>query len=472
MTEYSGNTKRTYLSIYLRKISAQTLITITATITNGDQGTKSLEATIGTDALVEFKATSNSFYINSGSSGTSSTRVTRSSTNTIITSTGKAISVNSAIYPNNRIQKSIMTFSISKPDFVAQKLKIKVPSVIEESADGISCGYQTYRKTNNLFNLMVQQGTNPLNCKMNSQKIVISGLDTVINSLSRNEEFIYLTIEGLLNPDTSISQSDFTFVFINTTGTYPQAVLRFSLPLSYTISDPPIDMQIEDISLDNTKYYARSNYTFMFNALTGASFSIAKQSRIGIMIHFPQEYSGIWSQIKTPSQLSLIISSQYYNSTNIRMSNRYLFAVFPSTLFPSQLDFTTFNITFVFRNPNETINCKIGPVFTVSIFDFKGNSIYAQTLSNNQICPSLTTHLFDIKVTGNTKISAGSSSTFYITLAKPARNMTITPSCDSSAISFKPSSVNFQRYKKKSKTFRVIAANGLSGSFNVTFTKE
>ena len=88
--EYTGNTKRTYLSIFLRKISAQTLITIPATLTNGNQGSKMLDATIGTDALVEFKAKSNEFYINSGTStgGTSTTTVTTSSTNTVITSSG------------------------------------------------------------------------------------------------------------------------------------------------------------------------------------------------------------------------------------------------------------------------------------------------------------------------------------------------------------------------------------------------
>ena len=76
-------------------------------------------------------------------------------------------------------------------------------------------------------------------------------------------------------------------MFINTTSAYAQAVLRFSIPLSYTISDPPIDMQIEDISLDNQKYYANSNYTFMVNSLSGASFTFAKKSRLGIMIRFP-----------------------------------------------------------------------------------------------------------------------------------------------------------------------------------------
>lgn len=50
--------------------------------------------------------------------------------------------------------------------------------------------------------------------------------------------------------------------------------------------------------------------------------------------------------------------------------------------------------------------------------------------------------------------------------------MTITPVCESSAISFKPSSLTFSNYSQTGQSFRVVVANGLSGSFNVTFTKE
>ena len=195
MTEYSGNTKRTFLSIFLRAISAQKLVTITTTVTNGIQGTYNLTATIGSGSLVEMQATSNSFYVNSGGSTTttSTTPVRQSSTGTIITSTGQAISIKSAIYPNNRLQKSVMTFSITKPDFVVAKLKIKVPSIVQQSADGINCGYQTYVKNDNFFNLMVKQGTNVLRCTMKNSNIVLNGIDTIINSLQANQ-FLYLTI--------------------------------------------------------------------------------------------------------------------------------------------------------------------------------------------------------------------------------------------------------------------------------------
>ena len=79
-------------------------MTITASIKNGIQGTYTLNATIGNDNLVEFKSTSNSFYVNSGSSSsTSSTTATQSSAGTVITSTGKAISIKAGNYPNNRL---------------------------------------------------------------------------------------------------------------------------------------------------------------------------------------------------------------------------------------------------------------------------------------------------------------------------------------------------------------------------------
>lgn len=85
LTEYNGTNKLTYLSIYLRQISAQKPVTITGTITNGVQGTYSLNSTIGFNNFVYMKATSNNFYITAGSTSTSATSVTSSAAGTIIT---------------------------------------------------------------------------------------------------------------------------------------------------------------------------------------------------------------------------------------------------------------------------------------------------------------------------------------------------------------------------------------------------
>lgn len=138
------------------------------------------------------------------------------------------------------------------------------------------------------------------------------------------------------------------------------------------------------------------------------------------MINFPAEYESIWSQITVPTSLNLTISGNNYTASNVTMSTRYLYAVFSNNTFTSQINFTTFNITFMFRNPNFSLDCSVLPVFTISLFDFKGKSIYAQTLSNNKVCPTFSTYLYTINVTGNTKISAGSSSQFIVSLEKPA----------------------------------------------------
>ena len=61
---------------------------------------------------------------------------------------------------------------------------------------------------------------------MNNQGIVVSGLDVVLRNLSATS-FFYLTIEGLLNPDNSLSQANFSFTFINASTSFASAVLRF-----------------------------------------------------------------------------------------------------------------------------------------------------------------------------------------------------------------------------------------------------
>jgi hypothetical protein len=167
----------------------------------------------------------------------------------------------------------------------------------------------------------------------------------------------------------------------------------------------------------------------------------------------------------------MTIGSNIFTAGNVTLGTRYLFARFQSSAFSSQLDFTTLSISFIFRNPNKSVDCTVLPVFTISLFDFKGKNIYSQTLSNQEACPKFSTHLYSINVTGNTKISAGSSSSFFITLEKPAQNLVITPSCVSSAISFSPQQIVFERYSSTKATFNITAANGLSGQYNVTFAK-
>ena len=153
-------------------------MTITSTITNGLQGTYKTKATIGSDSLVELQATSNSFYITSSTSSTASTQVISTSTGTVITSSGQAISIKSQNYPNNRRKEAIFTFAVTKPSFVVSTLQVDIPDIITSSAAGITCGHQSYVSTDNYFNLKAKLGTNSLTCSMKGQKLTFTGLST------------------------------------------------------------------------------------------------------------------------------------------------------------------------------------------------------------------------------------------------------------------------------------------------------
>jgi hypothetical protein len=129
------------------------MISITGTITNGIQGSYAHNATINYNGFVYMKSTSNTFYISSPSSATSATAVVSSSTGSVITSTGQAISIQTANYPLNRLSTAIYTFAITNPQVVVSTLQINLPSVITSSKQGVACGYQNYSSTDDYFNL-------------------------------------------------------------------------------------------------------------------------------------------------------------------------------------------------------------------------------------------------------------------------------------------------------------------------------
>lgn len=75
--------------------------------------------------------------------------------------------------------------------------------------------------------------------------------------------------------------------------------------------------------------------------------------------------------------------------------------------------FTEIKVAFEFRNPAQQINCTIS-TFIVSLFDFKQNSIIAETVGNNVACLELSDKLYWIKVSGNSEIRSGNFSTYTI----------------------------------------------------------
>jgi hypothetical protein len=455
LNEYSQTTRLTYLSIYLRSIQAQKLLSITATLTNGIQGTYSIASTINYNGFVYLQATSNSYYVTGSTASSAATSLTVQSTN----------------YPLNRYYSSIYTFALTNPQVVVSTLQVDIPALISQGKQGVNCGCQLWNAKDDYFNLMLKDGINSLLCNMTGQKLIISGLGPTLASLPTTS-FLYLTVNGLVNPATSVSLSNFTFTFINTTSSIAQAVGIYTQPLSYAISSPPIDLQISSIILSDSRYFVNSVHTFTLTSVQSANITIVNSSKMGVIVQFPSEYGPIWQQIAVPSALSLAINGNNYTATNITLKQQYLFARLPANAFSGQVVFTSLSISFSFKNPNKSIDCSVTPVYVISLFDFQANSIFAQTLSNNQICPTLTTRLYAINVTGNTKISAGSSTTFIVSIQQPAYYLAITPACTSSAISFIPAVVVFSNFSSTTLNFTISAAVGLTGNFNVTFSKD
>jgi hypothetical protein len=272
LTEYSQTTKLTYLSIYLRSIQAEKLVSITATITNGIQGTYIINSTINYNGFVYLQAASNSYYV-TGSPSASSSATT--------------LTVKSGNYPLNRYYSSIYTFALTNPKMVVSTLQIDIPSIVTQSKQGVNCGYQSWNSNDDYFNLMMKDGTNVLNCNMTGQKLQVSGLAPLLGNLTTSG-FLYLTVNGLINPSTSVSQSNFTFTLINTTSTIYQAVGIYTLPLSYSVSNPPINIQISSIVLSDSRYFVNSLYTFSLTSVQSAIITIVNNSNMGIVIRFPQ----------------------------------------------------------------------------------------------------------------------------------------------------------------------------------------
>jgi len=125
-----------------------------------------------------------------------------------------------------------------------------------------------------------------LSCSLNGQTIIIYGLSTILSSLS-STGFLYITVSGLINPSTSLSQSNFTFTLINTTTTTTSAVRNFTLPLSYAVSNAPLSVQIANITLSNSRYYVLSTYTFTMTTQNSANITIVQSSSLGLLIIFP-----------------------------------------------------------------------------------------------------------------------------------------------------------------------------------------
>lgn len=112
----------------------------------------------------------------------------------------------------------------------------------------------------------------------------------------------------------------------------------------------------------------------------------------------------------------------------------------------SAFNFTQLIISFTFVNPSQLIDCTAPQLFNVELIDFLKNSFIAETLSNNVECPLFTDRLYQVNVSGNAYMEAGKVYDYTISIEKPAQYLRITPTIQTSAITFDPSIIVFSNY--------------------------
>jgi hypothetical protein len=278
---------------------------------------------------------------------------------------------------------------------------------------------------------------------------------------------LFIDVFGLNNPDVSIYSTPFSFAFLNITGTTGNAIGSISQNLSYTVSSAPTNLQINNVTIQNKNYNVMTNYTLVASSVGTSTIAVNNKSQIGVEIKFPDVYSLIWSITEQPLQINLTLGTTLFSSSDIYMVEGKLMAKYNITNYQS---FSQVKVNFNFRNPNVDINCN-SSTFVISLFDFKQNSILAETVGNNAACLTLSGTLYSIKISGNSLITAGNVSTYSIQLDKPAKYLLITPKTTTSAISFSPSQILFQNYSSSLQSFNITSSPAFSGNFVIQFGK-
>ena len=259
------------------------------------------------------------------------------------------------------------------------------------------CSYLPQKFTENYFNLILAKNDNIIPCSFSSGSLTIKSINTVISTLTV-DDFLRIAIFKLKNADLSAIGHNYVATFIDSTT--ETVVESGTITNPYRISPTPTNIQFTNITVDSSYLFVVTKYTFTMSTINNENIHINTDSRIGIMITFPTEYTTIWDTISTPSQVKITLGSDVYEDVP-EMINGLLMIRFRVT---SVVEFTSLQVEFDFRNPETALNCQELSVFKLSVLDFKLNSILAETISNYVDCPEFKNTLYDVEVSGKVKI--------------------------------------------------------------------
>jgi hypothetical protein len=120
-----------------------------------------------------------------------------------------------------------------------------------------------------------------------------NNIDKVLEDLG-SDDFLRLSIRPLKNADSSTRWNKYIFKFFDTTSTSKNMVAKGSTTHVYQVSENPVNIQFDSIAQESNKYFVLTQYTMGISTVNDDMISINGNTKIGVIIHFPNEYKAIW----------------------------------------------------------------------------------------------------------------------------------------------------------------------------------
>lgn len=128
---------------------------------------------------------------------------------------------------------------------------------------------------------------------MSGSTVVIDKIDTIQNLLG-NDDFLRLAIYRLKNANISTWSHSYKVTFLDTSTGEGSVISSGVVKTPYRISPTPTNIQFNNIIVGSTKLFVKTNYTFEISTVNNEDIHINSDSRIGVLIVFPDEYKAIW----------------------------------------------------------------------------------------------------------------------------------------------------------------------------------
>ena len=150
-----------------------------------------------------------------------------------------------------------------------------------------------------------------MNCEISNSIVRISSVNTLMDSLTA-DDFLRVAIYKLKNANISTWGHHYDITFLDSSTGTGSVVSTGQVSTPYRISPTPLNIQFNDITVASQKFFVLNRYQFSMETVNGEDIQINGDSRIGILITFPDEYKKIWETIDKPSKVYITFGSTDY----------------------------------------------------------------------------------------------------------------------------------------------------------------